>query len=234
MKRSLFILLFISLCSSIQCQTHVFLDVNGDTISKSYYLSKIRNRNLGLRIWSWLGAKRTQFHQLYTGRYYRGYFEYDLIKRELEKLGPIQVPDSSSIIIEYYYRDDLCSSEHKDNKWAADEIRRRKWFLKPIKNSLNDKEIYFVALFEKGIKLRNSPKSKDEYFFLDKNNFFRNNLFTTPTTCGSHAAIKPNGQTLIENGEQRADRFSSNLKDDKWPLFFQANTSKQDLSKKEN
>lgn len=183
-------------------------------------MSKIRNKELGLRTWSWRGKKRTQFHKLVNGRFFRGNFVYSHIKTELEKIIPYKVTDSSTIIIHYFFQNDLCSSVHKDNKWTAEEISRRKKFLDPIKKDLNSKGVFFVCLFEKGLKVSNRSKSKKEYFFLDKTNFFRKNLFTTPTSCGSHAAIKPNGQTLIENGEQRADYFASYLKNEIWQLFF--------------
>ncbi|WP_133085471.1 hypothetical protein [Winogradskyella aurantia] len=184
----------------------------------------MRNRDLNLRHWSWVDEKGKYFHKLEKGRYYKGYFDYNLIKTELEKIIPYTVTDSSTIIIEYYFKDDLCSDPHKDNKWTSSEISERKSFLNPIKKDLRNRGIFFISLFEKGIKLRNRPTSKNEYFFVDENNFFKENLFKSPTTCGSHAAIKTNNQTLVQNGENRADYFAENLSKENWSLFFSSAT----------
>jgi hypothetical protein len=184
----------------------------------------MRNRDLNLRHWSWVDEKGKYFHQLKKGEYYKGYFDYNLIKKELEKIIPYTVTDSSTIIIEYNFKDDLCSDRHKDNKWTSSEIRQRKSFVNPIKKDLSNKGVFLVCLFEKGIKLRNRPKSENEYFFLDKNNFFKENLFKSPTTCGSHAAIKTNNQTLVQHGENTAGHFANHLNKENWSLFFPSDT----------
>ncbi|MFV9483013.1 hypothetical protein ACNI3T_04205, partial [Christiangramia sp. ASW11-125] len=64
------------------------------------------------------------------------------------------------------------------------------------------------------------PKEK---FYIDQENFFRNNIFIQPTLCNSFAAIKPNGQILVRNGESRIDFFAKFLMDENWSQFFPEN-----------
>ena len=61
---------------------------------------------------------------------------------------------------------------------------------------------------------------KDEYFYNDSNSFFRINLFKNPTLCGSYGLIKPNGQTIIRNGEYDIMSIYKHLKDRIWNKFF--------------
>ena len=65
-----------------------------------------------------------------------------------------------------------------------------------------------------------NPNDDSEYFFTDKSNFIQKNIFPTPTLCGSFAAIKPNGDILVKNGENRIDLFAQYLKDENWNNFF--------------
>ena len=77
-----------------------------------------------------------------------------------------------------------------------------------------------LAFFEEGSVLANSPNSKKEYYFKDKDNFLRNSLFPGQVDCGSFALIKPNGETLVRNGESYAWYIEQHLKPNNWELFF--------------
>ena len=153
-------------------------------------------------------------------KYLVGTAPYENIKNEIEKITPHQIEDNAIIIIEFRFLDDFCNSRNRNNKWSRTEISNRKSFLKPIKKDLNQQGFYYIAMFENGIKLKNKPNIESEYFFSDSNGYFRKKLFIVPALCGSFAAIKPNGEVLIRNGECRGDSFAQYLNPDNWSLFF--------------
>ncbi|MBO6880683.1 hypothetical protein [Winogradskyella sp.] len=216
-KQILFIVLIISFNFAMS-QKRIYIDEKGDTLSKSEIKPKLNKLGNTLNSWTYIGKDGKKYIKLSDKVYLKGNFDYEMIKTEIEKITNLELADSVTIIIQYYYKDDFCTDERKDNVWSRGEINRRKSFIKPIKKFINAKDMFFISLFEKGIELKN--KKNNEYFFSDENNFFRDNIFLNPTTCGSYAAIKSNGETLIRNGEYRADWFSNHLIDENWSLFF--------------
>ena len=59
-----------------------------------------------------------------------------------------------------------------------------------------------------------------KYFINDENSFFKINFFKKSILCGSFLIIKPNGQTLIRNGEYRIDSMANHLIPDIWNKIF--------------
>lgn len=226
MKNPVCLLIFLISFTFIYSQERKYLDEKGDTISNNQFESKWRNDKLGLSAWSYIGNDGNNYTKLKSGRYLTGTFDYARIKNEIETITPLKLADSSIILIEYYYKDDLCTLS-RDNKWTKEEINNRKAFLDPIKKKLNEEHIFYICLFENGMTLRNKSSKKSEYFFLDNNNYFKNHLFSSSTLCGSFAAIKPNGQTLIRNGEYRADLFAKYLTPLNWSLIFNQKNKKE-------
>lgn len=169
--------------------------------------------------WDSIGKDNIRYCTLQSKLYLKGYFDYNVVKSELEKIISFPIDSNSVIIIDYYFKDDLCNQKW-DNNWTKNEIYNRKNFIEPQKKKLKRKKITFITLFELGMTIENKSRSRREYFFLDKNNFFRKNMFKYPSLCGSYAAIKPNGQTLVRNGEYRLDDFSRYLEKEKWSVFF--------------
>ncbi len=208
-----------------ESQEQIYIDELGDTISGSYFQNKLRNKELLLSCWDSLGKSKKRYSVLRKNLYMKGFYEFNIIKKEVEKILSYKIQDSTDIIIEYYYKDDMCSAS-RSNNWTRNKVNQRKRFLNPIKKSLNSKDIIFICLFEKGIKLKNNPKSEKEYFFVDENDYFKKNIFISSTLCGSLAAIKPNGEVFIRNGEFRADSFSQYLKPKNWAQLFP--TTKKD------
>jgi hypothetical protein len=217
----LYICLFLSLftTSYIWSQKRIHIDEKNDTIKESLFQEKWRNKDLGLIRWDSISNDGKRYNKLKPGLYQTAIVDYDVIKAEIEQITPIKITDSSEILIQYYYKDDLCSST-RDNKWTKKEIAYHKILLEPLKNNLNKNNIIFICFFENEMTLNNNSSKNDEFLFLDKNNFFRENLFTNRALCGSHAAIKPNGQSLVRNGEYRADWFAQYLNTENWSLFF--------------
>ncbi|MBC2844452.1 hypothetical protein [Winogradskyella flava] len=218
-KKATYLLLFLSLSLHSNAQQKIHIDEKGDTISETYFQNKWRNPDLSLSRWDSLGENNKRYCKLKKELFLKGTIDYSIIKKELEKIISTNIPDSSTILISYYFKDDLCTSA-QNNKWTKEEIKQRKDFLNPIKESLNEKGIVFLCLFEKDMTLKNKPKKSTEYFFLDEYNYFRSNLFSNPTLCGSKGIIIPNGQTLIRNGEYRADWMAKSLEPEIWSQFF--------------
>lgn len=128
--------------------------------------------------------------------------------------------DSTIFIISYHYLNDECGI-WSSNKVSKELILSRKEFLKPIKEKIEkNKNIIHLELFEEGIVLENVFTNENEYFFNDNSNFFRNTIFLNPTVCGSYAIIKPDGLTLVRNGENRVDTMVEYLKKKKWNSIF--------------
>ncbi|WP_405575994.1 hypothetical protein [Winogradskyella sp. Asnod2-B02-A] len=216
---SLTLLIYLILASFGFCQKRIHIDEKGDTIGQSQFLEKWRNKDLGLSRWDSIGKDKKRYATLRSNLYTAGNIDYTTIKTEIEKITPLKFNDSSIIILQYYYKDDLCSSK-SDNLWTKKEINSRKNFINPLIKDYRKHNIIFISLFENGIKLNTNSKNEEEYFFLDVNNFAKENIFTSQTLCGSFAAIKPNGQILIRNGEYRVDLFEQHLKPENWSLFF--------------
>ena len=215
---------FLLLFSYLSClaQRHFYIDELGDTISRRKFTKKWHDKDLLLSRWDSIGKTKKRYSTLRQNQFMKGHYDYQTIKTEIEKITSLEIKDHSIFIIAYFFKDDFCIP-NRDNIWTSSEIEERKQFLKPIKTTLEDKAIVFICLFEKGIALEKHSKSEKEYFFKDENEFFKKNLFSFPAMCGSYAAIKPNGQTLIRNGEFRADWFSEYLHPENWSKIFPAN-----------
>lgn len=205
-------------------QKTIYLDVNGKKISKNEYQKKWIDQELFLTRWDSIGKNGKRYATLKNNLYQRGVFNHNTIIQQLQKITGKKIQDSLIIILEFYYKDDLCNLVW-DNKWTKSDIKERKSFIIPIKDYLASKNILFFSLFEDDIDLKNKPNDKNEFFYSDLNNFFRSELFIEPTLCGSHAIIKPNGEILIKNGENRADFMSGHLKPEIWNRFFNEDES---------
>ena len=200
-------------------QETIYIDEKGDTISKKVYVEKWRNNDLLSSSWHHKDKKGKNYVTL-RNLYLKGKYDYKNIKSKLEEISHIKIPDSVILLIEYNYKDDLCSSR-RDNNWNYSEVSERKEFTNPMRKKLSKKNIFLISLFESGMTIKNKPKNKREYFFIDKNNFFREKIFISPTLCGSFALLKTNGECVIRNGEYRADSMAELLKAEFWKLFFE-------------
>jgi len=219
MKSLFSILLFITCVSTANAQENRYADENGNALNNEDYYEKWRNKDLSYSTWLHVDEKGITHHTLKQDLFLKGVFNYQEIKTQMEILISRKVPDSNTILIEYRYKDDLCTPRW-DNKWTKAEIADRKFYLDTYREDLEQKNITFIVLFEAGMTLKNNPRKKNEYFFMDSENYFRNKLFKSPTLCGSFALIKPNGQVLIRNGEYRADVMAELLNNEIWVHFF--------------
>lgn len=212
-------LFFIVFTVNLHAQEEIFLDANGNEIKKRIYNKKLRNNDSLYSTWAYKGTDGKKYYKLKKDLYLKAVFKYQDIKRELEKLINKPIPANNTILIEYYYKDDLCTTRW-DNNWTQNDVKDQKNFLNPLRENIETKPITYIVLFETSMTLKNKLKSNDEYFFIDSNNYFRNLFFKKPTLCGSFSLTKPNGQTLIRNGEYRADWMADHLNAENWSLFF--------------
>ena len=220
MKLILSIFVFAFLTQNLQAQKSVYLDENSNNISQTKFLKIWRNKKFLLSRWDSIGENKKRYCSLKPNLYIMGVFNYDIIKKHLETSIGRDIENDKTILLEYCFKDDLCTTT-RDNSWYKSEVIDRKIFLSPIREKIEkEQNIIYIYLFEESILLENSFNDKNEYFYKDQGNFFRNNIFKNPTLCGSYALIKPNGETLIRNGEYRPDNMVQYLKSKNWSIFF--------------
>jgi hypothetical protein len=217
-----FILLNLLTCSLLHSQKQTYLDINGDALNQQQFRIKLWDTLYPKSSWSFKNKDSTRTERL-VERYFIGKSKYDRIAQELKSITNRTIPDSTTIIIDFSFKNDLCDPATKDNKWTKYEMNKRKSFIRSIKKKLNKQNIYYIKLVEAGIELKNRPEKKSEFIFTDKNHFFREKVFISPANCGSHALIRQNGEILIETGEIGADWFSENSISERWKRFFKDN-----------
>ena len=147
---------------------------------------------------------------------------YPIIKKEIENITNKTYSDSTIFLFHFVFYDDYCSDWHSNNM-TKKLINILKTNIYYNKKKIEKNNVVFICLFENSIILQNEKQNSKEYFFNDSSNFFRENLFLNSTFCGSFGIIKPNGQTLIRNGEYDILSMSEHLKPKIWELFFSDN-----------
>lgn len=222
MKNQILFIVLACVVSSLTAQSKQYLhystiDKRGNTISfyKAIKISAEEEQALALSIANnrrGLTAEGKPLYQSDTINYLE-------IKGVLEEITGKNF-ENKIFLLEYTYLNDPCTST--GNIWNRAAIKRRKGFTTRHKKEIEkrNKEVLILNFFEKGISLSNSPGKKKEYFYTDENNVLKENLFLNPTTCGSFALIKPNGEVLVYNGESSAWFMEQHLKPQTWKLFF--------------
>ncbi|ESU24602.1 hypothetical protein FSS13T_19770 [Flavobacterium saliperosum S13] len=142
-------------------------------------------------------------------------------RKKIEDLTGKTFSESTTFIIYYNYKDDVCSDWYSNNI-NSELIKRKKEYHDPFKVYIEKTypNTVFLVLYEKGITLSDSLQYENEYFFSDKNNNIRENIFRNPTVCGSFSITKYDGTTLIYNGETTADSIAGHLKPEIWNSIF--------------
>ena len=221
MKKFLYLLIFFTVSLSAQnSKSKYWLDPEGREISreeKNFLMDKYPDNSLAFR-----KTKDSGYVYQFNAPKYSTYkVDYKIIKSEIEKITNKTYSDSTIFLIRFNYLDDTCS-DWNSNEMNIEKINSRKNFDDSLKRKIErNSNVIYLCLFENRIILKNKPKSKKEYFYSDQNNFFKSNLFLHPTVCGSFGLIKPNGETLIRNGEYRPDWMFDHLKAKIWNSIFQ-------------
>ncbi|HSP82271.1 MAG TPA: hypothetical protein VLN72_00910 [Gillisia sp.] len=224
MKQFLAIILlpFILSCSVTNAQLNVknHLDENGRSIPEKEFQESWRDKENNLFRWDYINEEGRREAKLFSPVYKIYKLDYSLFVQKLETITNRTFPENQIFILSYTYLNDLCS-EDSSNSWSSQKIKARKQFTTKHKENIEKTPNRVVLnFFEEGILLENSEHSQSEYYFMDKGNFLRNLLFTQTAFCGSMAIIKPNGQTILRNGEYLSQFMADHLKPGNWDLFF--------------
>ena len=215
-RLSLTVLILVSYLNYSQSKTKYWIEENGKSIPQELFLEKWRSHDSEFARWDYIakdsGRVAKTMHQklnLYTINHS---FFLDYINRiSNKKLGKNTV-----LLIEFVYKDDLCSN-NSSNNWNKLRILNRKKYTDNWKKSVESKNVNlaYMVFYEKTILLQNS-KSETEYFFSDTDGLLRKNMFLDPTLCGSYLLSKPDGKTIVRNGENTPERMAVNLDPKIW------------------
>jgi len=227
MKFFLFFLIFILASCSSQHTTitynpdeYIYLDENRNEMKSHEYLKRWRTKENNLVRWDYIAKDTGRVATLFEPSYSRYSVSYPKFLEEIKSLTGREYSKNSVFILRYFYLNDLSSPGNNWNKYKI--ISRQKATSRHKKEiEKKYKNIIVLYFFEKGIQLQNSPDSKKEYLYLDGENFLRNTLFRNPSFYGSYALIKPNGETLVKNGESSLPYMEQHLKTENWDLFFE-------------
>lgn len=200
---------------------YIHLDENGEEITAPEYQKRWRNKENNLVRYDYIAKDTGRVASLFSPRYSKYLVKQPLFFTTIEEITGKEFPINTIFLIEYKYVNDLCSAK-STNHWNQQVIKNRKSFYTPNKEEIEKRnsEIVVLNFFEEGISLSNSPNSREEYFFQDKDNFLRSTIFRNPSFCGSYALIKPNGQTLVRNGESHTLFLEKHLEPKIWDVFF--------------
>ena len=197
-------------------KTKFWLDENGKSLPEALFLEKWRAQDSEYARWDYIakdsGRVAKAAHprlNLYTLNHP---FFLDYINRVTNK----KLSANTILLIEFAYKDDFCSRD-SSNKWKKLRIKNRKIYTDKWKKSIESKNpnLVYLVFHEKEIILQNS-NSATEYFFSDTEGLLRKHIFLDPTLCGSYLLSKPDGKTMVLNGENTAERIAENLDPKIW------------------
>lgn len=195
------------------------LDLQGKKTSESFRIlhEKYPENAMAFRMTQDSG----RVYQYNAPRYSAYKINYADFRKKIEDVTGKTFSESTTFIIYYNYKDDVCSDWFSNNV-NSELIKKQKEYHDPFKVYIEKTypNSVFLVLYEKGVTLSNSLQSGNEYFFSDKNNDIRKNIFRNPTVCGSFGIIKPDGTTLVRNGEHRADWMAEHLNPEIWDSIF--------------
>ncbi|SEP57349.1 hypothetical protein [Flavobacterium urocaniciphilum] len=217
MKKVLYLILLLTNISIAQNKQYN-LDPNGKNSNFHYLIKTYPNNAMEFRVKKDSGT----VYQITAPLYETIKSNYDTISKILPQNKKLKVKDSTIFFIQYFYKNDRTFFNEKNqievnNSYFSNFIKEQKSIVE--RKYKNSKVIY---MFENGIDISNYKKIDN--FFVDENNYFRTNYFKKSILCGSFLIIKPNGQSLIRNGEYRLDQMAEHLNSKIWELFFESNS----------
>ena len=221
LKFFLLALLIISCATTRTLNSRVYIDENQNLIPEGDFLERWRDVRNNFARWDYQDDT-ARVAELSHPIFEQYVLDYPAFLDNIEKMTGKKISDSTIILLEYVFLNDLCSSD-RTNTWSKADLRKRKNFLDPIKKKIEeeDENLLFLHFFEEGIKIsNNNPASETEYFYQDTESFLRNTIFRNPTLCGSFALVKPRGQVLVRNGEFRLDWMAEYLDEEFWSKIF--------------
>lgn len=202
-----------------KAETKFVLDSLGN--KSDHYTLRVKNpgKTFEFRI-----AKDTgMVHQMTLPKFETFEADYKLLKNEIEKITSQKYTDSTLFLIDFNYFNDNGSS-YMSNNFDKELYNDRKFYFNSLKKQVEKKHknLVFIMLFQNGIKLYNNIniKPEKEYFFNDKTNFFKKNLFLKSALCGSMCLIDSKGNILLKNGEYTINEMADHLKPEIWNKIF--------------
>jgi hypothetical protein len=190
------------------------LDPAGKKSNFQYLFKKYPDNSMEFRITKDSG----KVYQITAPAYEVLNSNYDTVRKILPEYPSKIKNDSLTYIIQYFYKNDHTFLD--ENNKFTDKIDTYINFIKTLKHSVEKENpnVKIYHIFEEGIDISNVKNQK--YFINDENSFFKTNFFKKSILCGSFLIIKPNGQTLIRNGEYRIDSMANHLIPDIWNKIF--------------
>lgn len=213
MKKFLYLFLFFMGLINAQNKEYV-LDPAGKKSNFQYLFKKYPDNSMEFRITKDSG----KVFQITAPAYEVINSNYDTVRKILPEYPSKIKNDSLTYIIQYFYKNDHTFLD--ENNKFTDKIDTYINFIKTLKRSVEKENpnVKIYHIFEEGIDISNVKNQK--YFINDENSFFKTNFFKKSILCGSFLIIKPNGQTLIRNGEYRIDSMANHLIPDIWNKIF--------------
>ena len=213
MKKYLYLFLFFMGLINAQNKDYV-LDPAGKKSNFQYLFKKYPDNSMEFRITKDSG----KVYQITAPAYEVINSNYDTIRKILPEYPSKIKNDSLIYIIQYFYKNDHTFLD--ENNKFTDKNDTYINFIKTLKRSVEKENpnVKIYHIFEEGIDISNVKNQK--YFINDENSFFKTNFFKKSIVCGSFLIIKPNGQTLIRNGEYRIDSMANHLIPDIWNKIF--------------
>lgn len=188
-----------------------FLNENGTSLTQGEFEEILKNNPATYNRWDQMENDSIRIARLIP-RKEELTISYPEIYQVIEGITNTSIPGNPVIIIFYDYLDDICSPPSAFNQWGTLRIRKEKRFSDNLKRKIEKDYPNVIAyhFFEPGIYIEPSQLLK-QYFYIDKNQYFRQNLFRTQSTCGSIAIIKPGGKTIIHHGETSISILTESL-----------------------
>lgn len=202
-------------------EDYIYKDPNGNQITEEEFRQKWGNEDNNLVRHDYIAKDTGRVATLSEPIYSRYMVQYEDFSKKLMEITGQDFPENTIFLLEYTYVNDLCGS-NSTNKWSRQVINSRKQFTTGNKKAIEKRnpEVIILNFFETGISLKNAPDSKKEYYYQDIDNFLRSTIFLQPSLCGSFALVKPNGETMVRNGESYAEFISQHLKPEIWQQLF--------------
>jgi len=220
MLKSFTIVLFIlsqyfSYSQSIE-KTKYWIDENGKSLPEELFLEKWRSSDAEFARWDYIATDSGRVAKTAHKELNLHTINYPLFLKYINSVTNKKISDNTILLIEYKFKDDLCTSNNS-NKWGESRIKNRKIYTDKWKKIVETKNpnLLYLVFFEKEIVLQNS-NNDTEYFFSDKEDFLRKKIFLDPTLCGSFLLSKPDGKTVVRNGENTAEKMAVYLDPKIW------------------
>jgi len=219
-SRILFLFFVLYSISTTAQRVKYHFDIEGKEIKEKEFDKLWRDRDSAYSRWDYETKDSSRVARLIP-QYTQGVVNRNQLKEYLEKVTHKKFDKSTIFFICYTYVNDLCS-QYSTNNYTKKVIKTLEKLHDNSKAFIEENypNIVILEFFESGITLENNPNDSTEYYYSDKEDFLRELMFRTPAWCGSQALIKPNGETLVHNGESYIPSRIQLIEDRNWNLFF--------------